>query len=158
VTLDADGQPRPAPEYSPAARDLIARFESSLASLDDDVQIGGAPLISQQADGGLRFALPFLRIDDGLPVSNESAALDVNWLSVDLTPGTAPNSWQVAIDWPETLILRNDDGNEIGTLRTAGHRLELDWPAPDAMPTRLDFALEDIQMRVDGQAPTPAHP
>ena len=152
VTLDANGQPRPAPEYSPAARDLIARFESSLTSLDDDVRIGGAPLISQQADGGLRFALPFLRIDDGLPVSNESAALDVNWLSVDLTPGAVPDSWQVAIDWPETLALRNSDGNEIGTVRTAGHRLELDWPAPDAMPTRLDFALEDVQIRVDGQA------
>ncbi|MBK1655429.1 PQQ-like beta-propeller repeat protein [Allochromatium vinosum] len=152
VTLDATGHPRPAPEYSPAARDLIARFESSLASLDDDVRLGGAPLISQQTDGGLRFALPFLRIDDGLSDSNESTSLDLNWLRVDLTPGAVPNTWQATIDWPETLTLRNGDGNEIGTVRTAGHRLELDWPAPDTLPTRLDFTLEDLQVRVDGQA------
>ncbi|BCU06322.1 hypothetical protein [Allochromatium tepidum] len=152
VTLDANGQPRPAPEYSPPARDLIARFESGLSTLDEDIQIGGAPQISEQADGRLRFMLPFLRIDDGLPASNESAVLDLSWLSIDLTPGAAPNSRQVAIDWPETLTLRNGDGNEIGTLRTAGHRLELDWPAPDALPTRLDFTLEDLQVRVDGQA------
>lgn len=152
VTLDANGQPRPAPEYSPSARDLIARVESILASLDEDVRIGGTPLISQQADGGLRCVLPFLRIDDGLPISNASAALDLNWLSLDLTPGAVPNSWQVAIDWPKTLTLRNSDGNEIGTIRTSGQHLELDWPAPEAIPRRLEFILDDLQVRIDGQA------
>ncbi|MGQ9831702.1 MAG: hypothetical protein ACUVQI_08870 [Thermochromatium sp.] len=152
VTLNAMGQPFPAPEYSPAVRDLITRFESSLALLDDDVRLGGAPLISQQADGGLRVALPFLRLDDGLPISNEETMLDLNWLSLDLTPEADPNRWQVAVDWPQTLTVRNRNGNEIGRLQTARQHLELDWPAPDALPTRLDFTLEDLQVRIDGQA------
>jgi|GEM_PF-7015552 len=146
VMLDATGQPRPAPEDSPAADAMIARLASSLASLDDEVQIGGAPLISHQPDGRARVALPFLRIED------EAGILDLSWLDIALTRGADPNAWQAAIGWPETLTLRNGDGNEIGTVRTARHRLELDWPAPDALPTRLDFSLEGLQVHIDGQA------
>lgn len=152
VTLDTTGQLRPAPEYSPSAQDLMARFASSLATLGEEIELGGAPQVSEQSNGHLRFMLPFLRTADGLSDSNESAILDLGWLSVDLTPGATPDSWQVAVDWPKTLFLRDSSGNEIGRLQSGQQRLELDLPTLDSMPSGLDFALDNLQVQVDGQA------
>lgn len=150
VSIDDEGMPVADAALSESALKLKASIDA-WAAADYSLLLGGAAQIVEASDGAIRMVLPFARMKDGLPLVTEVAEVDVGELRVDARPTGSDGRWQVVVDLPASMAVRDVQGNELGTMDLPSRKFHFDWLEPARQAVSADIAFDDMSVRLDGK-------